>query len=839
LSLYWAKISAQLPNKTYDSVYTVFESLIHNNTRNIVVSFTNRNIYLAGEKIWFRAYVIDDGSADLDTKSNNLFADFVNEKDCIIEQLVLNNKNLQTNGVFNIPEFLPTGFYWIRFYTISQLQNNYQGLSLHHVFILNRQLHDKDRYLKQFEKSFASNQLNLSIQFFPERLTASPGIISTGVVQIRDRYNNPLSVKGDLVNQQDSEVTSFKTNNLGLARLKFLNDSKKRYALIFHLNSQMVRYQLPEVNKSSIQLSVAIQTDSVIKTFVTLEDSVPINSHTTLLAVKGKKLYYAAVGNGNYAVDIPIQKLPGGIVRLLLFNDDKKLIAERKIYIPKEAVALEIKSDKEEYSKRDNIKLHIKAAGTDGGPVASVLNVAVEDESIQRLSDTMEFTMPPASNEFFESWLARYQTKYSADDIDLLLVTRKSILSQSFDTSFGQAVDKYDDNKILQSVIGKIANKKGNGISDLIVTAIAKNTNNFFIDIDTTDKNGTFNLSIPSNFDSLQFSLQVTDKHGTPALSDSMKLESFEYPFFHTPALLKQESFTDNINMLSIIQKYHADTGITLEDKNALTPVIVKTVKKAEINYDASKRINSISQILTSDKFRYGGKDAIGNAILTVPGVSLLMGDITIFGPNVNMQGRIGRPLVIIDGYSCPTENVLEFLNSLSPADIDFIEVLRGAEAALYGSRGAYGVISINTKHGPDKTINDKSNLRVFRPVTYHVSPKFKMPDYSDKQLKESPFPDQRATIYWNGNIITDANGQANINFYAADKPSNYVITVTGISENGDFFINVFQLRSLKKPIEFIRIILNDVFSPGSLSTQTRFLDSLRTVYESNSFGRR
>jgi hypothetical protein len=94
--------------------------------------------------------------------------------------------------------------------------------------------------------------------------------------------------------------------------------------------------------------------------------------------------------------------------------------------------------------------------------------------------------------------------------------------------------------------------------------------------------------------------------------------------------------------------------------------------------------------------------------------------------------------------------------------------------------------VSINTKHGPSKADYSHSNLRVFTPVTYHVSPKFEMPDYSKSQLKNSSTPDPRTTIYWNSNIATGANGEAHINFYTADGVTNYTITITGLTEKGD-----------------------------------------------------
>ena len=60
------------------------------------------------------------------------------------------------------------------------------------------------------------------------------------------------------------------------------------------------------------------------------------------------------------------------------------------------------------------------------------------------------------------------------------------------------------------------------------------------------------------------------------------------------------------------------------------------------------------------------------------------------------------------------------------------------------------------------------------------------MPDYSNKELKSGSSPDPRTTLYWSGNIATDANGEATVSFYTADNVTNYAITVTGLTEKGD-----------------------------------------------------
>ncbi|RQO77787.1 SusC/RagA family TonB-linked outer membrane protein [Pedobacter sp. KBW01] len=80
----------------------------------------------------------------------------------------------------------------------------------------------------------------------------------------------------------------------------------------------------------------------------------------------------------------------------------------------------------------------------------------------------------------------------------------------------------------------------------------------------------------------------------------------------------------------------------------------------------------------------------------------------------VQLRGRSSiqsgtSPLYLVDGVPFPSETVAQSstifanspLNSINPSDIESIEVLKDADAtAIYGSRGANGVILITTKKG-------------------------------------------------------------------------------------------------------------------------------------------
>ena len=98
------------------------------------------------------------------------------------------------------------------------------------------------------------------------------------------------------------------------------------------------------------------------------------------------------------------------------------------------------------------------------------------------------------------------------------------------------------------------------------------------------------------------------------------------------------------------------------------------------------------------------GINSINNGVTTDPlyiidGVPLTTLDLN--GPNVNGQaGGAFSPGLLQNGLGGPAAGQSPFF-SINPADIESIEVLKDADAtAIYGSRGANGVILITTKKG-------------------------------------------------------------------------------------------------------------------------------------------
>ena len=76
----------------------------------------------------------------------------------------------------------------------------------------------------------------------------------------------------------------------------------------------------------------------------------------------------------------------------------------------------------------------------------------------------------------------------------------------------------------------------------------------------------------------------------------------------------------------------------------------------------------------------------------------------------------------------------------------------------------------------------------------FYIDKPFEMPDYSNPQILKLKSSDLRKTIYWNGNIVTDKNGEASVEFFSADEATTYIGVIRGVTVNGDKIYQTFTI---------------------------------------------
>ncbi|WP_431213810.1 SusC/RagA family TonB-linked outer membrane protein [Puia sp. P3] len=129
-----------------------------------------------------------------------------------------------------------------------------------------------------------------------------------------------------------------------------------------------------------------------------------------------------------------------------------------------------------------------------------------------------------------------------------------------------------------------------------------------------------------------------------------------------------------------------------------------------------SKAAGAFPEHLRMSSFRGIGSVAAG----TVP--LYIIDGIPFSGYALNNNTTVNGASNVIAGYT-NASGLLSPFSSLNPSDIESVEVLKDADAtAIYGSRGANGVILITTKHGSiGKTAGDVKVYQGWQAATHIV----------------------------------------------------------------------------------------------------------------------
>jgi TonB-linked SusC/RagA family outer membrane protein len=157
--------------------------------------------------------------------------------------------------------------------------------------------------------------------------------------------------------------------------------------------------------------------------------------------------------------------------------------------------------------------------------------------------------------------------------------------------------------------------------------------------------------------------------------------------------------------------------AVTLEeDAQSLNSVVV-------VGYGTQKKVNLTGSVTTVDMADKVGQPItnVSNALHGTPGLFVNLGNSQpgVDRSTIRIRG-IGTlndndPLVLVDGVEYS-------MDELNPNDIESMSVLKDASAAIYGSRGANGVILVTTKKG-------KGASKVNYSYYYGIQQPTQMPD--------------------------------------------------------------------------------------------------------------
>ena len=797
-------ISAQIP--VIDSTLSRLQNHIGQTPQEKVYIRTNKEIFTPGETVWFTAYVLDAYSHTPSQISKLLYVDLINPGDTIISTLALKVNEGIAFGDFHWADSLQMGDYVIRAYT--RYMKNFDE-----EFLFNRPV----RLVGFSGQSivYQSDEPKINLQFFPEGGNLIANKLNIVAFKATDDYGISTPITGTIVDDEGNEATSFKTDIFGMGRFQLT--PKKGVKYFAEIEGQKKRSELPEAANKGYILNLRETPTKLFLTvkppnLLSMENSFVI-AHSrgevflTLPVTAGKPYIYAS---------LPLDQLPTGICHFTFFDGRGFPQAERLFfnYGPFSDVFTEVQSKNATSGTREKVKFDLRVAGIgqynmDGNVSISILSNSQYGSNKLNIEQFLNLTSDLVGDIEHPEVYFNTANADRKKHMDLLMMT--------------QGWRRFNWNKVVEkqlppinyypetgfSIEGKVVKylNRGKGVQSKVTLSFLENIE--AAQEANSEKDGTFWFDGLQIEDTLTAILRtnrlkegskgdlVNAKGGTFIKVDKPTIPKVDRQFpnyFESIGFTQEEKVEETVNEEKLEEI--AQSNLKIRNIEAQFDEDVIILDEIEVEGRKDQRADPFFR----ESMTYTKPDS--RIVLdSLPGTrgytniyELLRGK----APGVEVRGLNPGPYqIIIRGFSTILGNnaalVLvdgapaspAFVAGINPERVEFVDVLRGAAATLYGARGN-GVVAIYLKEDMSlaTTTPDPVGFLSFQMTGYYPSRTFYVPQYEEMTDEEKIKPDYRSTLYWNPSVEIK-KGKGSFEFYTSDEKSDYTIYIEGITSDG------------------------------------------------------
>ena len=750
---------------------------------------TDRDAYFSGEDLWFKAYLTEAFTNKLAVHSGTLYVELVSPGKDIVQRRVIRLDNGIGWGDFQLTDSLNSGIYQVRAYT------NWM-LNFGDAFVFKQNISIKnvaEKKANTLPRNFAKKA---DIQFFPEGGTLVENVHSSVGFKAVDACGNGCGAHGWVISLAGDTVGKFESSYLGMGNFSMHALSSQSYTAKGQFNdSTPFEVKLPEVQKNGYVLKITdIDTDNLHVIIKTNAETLTANPDAELrlegssrnaLCITAMLKIKAAVNN----YKISKKEFPEGIARFTIYDTQNRPSAERLFYISHgQNFHVLATTDKATYAPREKVKVHLKITNSNGEPQSAILSFAASDAALHL--DTTLNKRNILSYLLLESEIvgkveepaAYFDTTRTSrfKDLDLLLQTqgwRDFVWKHLPDSA---SLLKHEA-EIGINITGRLRKLFINRpIPNAYISMAMFGKGRPFLWIQQTDSSGKFIFKGLDFTGSYNIILSATNKkHNSQGWLFLDSLYNNIPPVINVPFKVELQPLAATAIKEPAEIRYNQLQKYKLNDTILLHEIRIKSAKATKDKAD-------------DGNFRiYGSPDfsmKLTNEDAGAPNIFFLLqgrvAGLQITGnyPDITfmMRGVTRTPLFLLDGMQID----LDMVSTLPLADIDKIEVLKGASTAIFGLNGGGGVISIFTKRGggqTSKTVFHSLNQKV---SGFYQARVFYKPIVVNAQTEGSK-PSLNSTLFWAPNVVVNKSGKAEISFYNGDYPATIRATFQGMALTG------------------------------------------------------
>lgn len=649
--------------------------------------------YTTEDVIKFKAFVLNYSNLEPDTISTNLYFELISSKQTLNYISILRIENGTAIARIELNDTIVPDVYRFRAYT--NWSRNFGKEFMFEKYLLigpPGMTPDKVLEFRDYESNKRSRKTQM--EFFAEGGHFIQNLQNTLVARISPLSESIAELDYQIVDNEGNNIFKGKFDQYGFTRFTLLPESGKNYSLQYELDDKIESYQLPDFESKGYVLK-AEQNDNrldiAIKTNVEKTNDEYANSVFFLVQKGGEKtiLEKGILNEKEASVSIDQKDLPNGLLLITIFDDDLEVVAERLIFNAqvKQNTLLDVK----EKIEADSLILTLNF--DDLNAISHQLSLRIlEHDALERM-----FGLNIENWLLVESEIPGFKLDFPIHQIrnnTELQVSLDNQLIASKWTRFhwdNLIKDEYPEIEfprehylVVSGTITRQLVKLPLANSPVELTVL----NEFYFNRkDTTGDDGRF------YFDGID-------------LEDTINVKIEAKRFIND----KDNVLIDLEQTNSPDHEYDRDLDLYVWFKKNYRSIIRKSSQKRY------KQLMAQTDTIDMDDNRYrlhsqadvvlelSEKNASPYSYLAdyirgkIPGVRVIgsgeNATYNIRGANSFIAGS--EPLLLVDGMEVDSYT----FNSIPPSDVEKIEVLKGPQAAIYGLKGANGVLAIYTKMG-------------------------------------------------------------------------------------------------------------------------------------------
>ena len=778
------------------------------NYREKVFLHLDKSYYNAGEDIWFKVYLLNAASHLWDAIRNVVYVDIVGPDNKIIDFKIIRIEDGIGNGDFALPSDLNGGGYTLRAYTNYMRNFDEAYFFRQQIYISPLNFITKSTATALDRNDQVESEVLLEgnmpdLQFFPEGGHLVNDYFNRVGFKIIGADGRSIDIEGVILDDTGVQITEFTSAHLGMGLFDIKPVAGRKYTANILYNNKKYSYDLPQGVNDGIVMRVQelrdyyqinIQTASVKG----------LNGYVLLGSQRTGTIYNAEINQDKSVAVFKVDKklLVTGIAQFTLVDEKSKAISERLVFYDDGSSPPQIKiiPTSQTSAKNSTVELSVEldSPGKDISNFESNISISVTDLAAssprEHQSDIRTYLL---LNSEVKGKIENPGYYFYSEDpkrrqfLDLLMMTQgwRQFIVNDMPRTQGDSFEFVKEMGI--SVEGEVRKFHNPDRPDVATVKLTFQDSNLMGRLSVkSDEDGRFKFLGLDITEDNKLAFEMVD-YERPMKEFAVHLDSIRPA--PVSSLKREFRLMDATGFEQYLENPHARKGFDTNFENEmmkliqLDEVLILTEgrsKKKEM--DTKRSTNSIySSVSNTVDFSEIRNQPYPNILAAlrarVPGVDVYGGFVTIRGVNSMNSERGTTPLFLLNGVPVNQEAI----ENVPVWEVDFIDVLKGTRASIFGSEGGNGVIAVYTLTG--KELKDQKNRvvgNVFKYQGFYQPRKFYEPAYKNDGLgvNRKKFS---TTLHWEPTVKMDTSGKTKVIFPTGTKSSVYKVVIQGITNDG------------------------------------------------------